>query len=118
MLLYRILRGFNDVWALGVMWLLIFAFVIAAALMFIFPPGTLMFFWLGLIILAVSWVVSKTMRALQRHLARTRAAEGRCPICDATLIEPQDEAHLGACPEHGVNFLASGAEEQYQPQPG
>ena len=91
MFVYRLLCRWNDDFAL-----LVFAgycclFLLAAALVFVFPPGALALVLIGTAGLIGIWAVVVPLRAWERSIARRACAQAQCPRCSseiqATLLD-------------------------------
>jgi len=109
---YRIVRAVNRVYSLAVLWLYIAAFVVAVALMFMYPIGTIALVWAGLVGIVLVLVAGKLLALLQRAVARRALARGRCPNCTAALDgEAPTDPELRRCDACGSVFLPTGAEE-------
>jgi hypothetical protein len=108
--LYRTLRSFNQGYMLTVMWLLITAMVIAIFFMFVHPFGTILLFWLGLIVLGLAYLAGKLSIVLQRRMARRSLTRGACPACGGEVVKAEGGDVEWNCPACDLDFLATGAE--------
>ncbi|MDY7107204.1 MAG: hypothetical protein SYC29_01070 [Planctomycetota bacterium] len=115
---YRVIRAINRAYALTVLWLYIAAFLVAVALMFMYPIGTITLVWAGLVGLVVALLVGRLLAIVQRALARRSLTASRCPSCGAGLDDVSAEASsprtCGAC---GCIFLPNGAEQTGSGEP-
>jgi hypothetical protein len=119
MRLYRIIRVINRAYALTVLWLYIAAFLVAVALMFVHPAGTIILVWAGLVGILLVLLVGKLLAVLQRAAARRALGAGRCPSCGSSLERaPADAAASMACDACGCVFLANGTEQVESAEPG
>ncbi|UCD74325.1 MAG: hypothetical protein JSV91_11090 [Phycisphaerales bacterium] len=115
--LYRTLRSFNQGYMLTVMWLLITAMVIAIFFMFVHPFGTILLFWLGLIVLGLAYLAGKLSIVMQRRMARRNLTAGRCPACGGTVAHAARGDVQWACPKCDLDFLPTGAESPREGEP-
>ena len=102
----------NAVYGLAVAWVYIAAFVLALGMVFIFPPGTLLVFFIGLASLGLAVALGKLIDAITRGMARRSMASGRCPRCRDLLThagERGDERPV-VCALCGSAFLDDGGE--------
>ncbi|MHC4413733.1 MAG: transposase family protein [Planctomycetota bacterium] len=107
---YDSLHKANERYQLAVMWLLIGAFLVAMALMFVHPTGAILVFWVGLVILGVAVVIEKLVVRAERAAARNALKSHTCPHCGAEVEQdpqPGGEWHCRAC---SATFLDTGAE--------
>lgn len=109
---YRTLHKANERYELAVMWLLIGAFVLAMALMFVHPTGAILVFLLGLIILAVASIIELVVKRIERSAARTELTHHHCPACGEYIKRSSSGNSLGEwhCEKCSANFLDSGDE--------
>jgi ribosomal protein L37AE/L43A len=107
---YRTLHKANETYELAVMWLLIAAFLVAVALMFVHPSGAIFVFWAGLIIAAAAWGAEKVVRAVERRVARRAIARGACPACGEALGQRQPDGEEWHCTTCESIFLDSGVQ--------
>ncbi|MHC5023455.1 MAG: hypothetical protein ACYTGG_06030 [Planctomycetota bacterium] len=107
---YRTLHKANESYELAVMWLLIAAFLVAVALMFVHPSGAIFVFWAGLIIAAAAWGSEKIVRAIERRLARRTLATGTCPCCGKALDQKEPTNHEWSCASCESIFLDTGVQ--------
>ena len=107
---YRSIHKANEAYQLTVMWLLIGAFVVAMALMFIHPTGALLLFFMGLGVVLVAGLIEKLFVRAERSAARDALKGHACPSGGAGIDwEPgAAEWHCEMC---GSNFLDSGTEQ-------
>jgi hypothetical protein len=104
MLHYRFVRSVTRVYPIMVLGLYVAAFLLAASMMFIFPPGTLLLFWLGLVGLVFVVLLAKLLRFLERFVASSVLATGRCPVCDGPAPRPMNAAIRWQCESCGFTF--------------
>jgi len=79
--IYRIVRSVNRAYAFAVLWCYIAAFVVAFALMFVFPPGTLLLVFLGVFGLVAAVGGAQILGGIEHLLARRLIRQERCPAC-------------------------------------
>lgn len=108
-MLFRMLYALNRWYALAVLWIYIALFVLAFALMFIFPPASLAMVFLGVIGLGVAGLAFKAMHAAQSALVRRMISRGQCPLCSETNQYGQREGQF-ACVRCNAVFLDNGME--------
>jgi hypothetical protein len=106
--LYRIVHAVNTGYGIAVFWAYVGAFVLAFALMFVFPFGTLALVLLGVMSLVIWLGIGKVLAAADRALVRGMLRQGRCPKCDQAgqpSLQSGDEhwacIHCGATYEPG-----------------
>jgi ribosomal protein L37AE/L43A len=114
-MLYRILRAINHIYPVAVLWMYIGAFLLAMSLMFIFPPGTLILLWMGLVSLVGVVIVAKVLVGAQRAVARHVLSAGVCPYCGERSARVRDPAEEWRCEACGTSFLPGGAEVRRAP---
>jgi hypothetical protein len=107
---YRIIRAVNRAYALTVLWLYIAAFLVAVALMFMYPIGTITLVWVGLVGIVVVVLGGKLLALAQRAVARRALGAGRCPNCGSSFEGVSREASR-ACEACGCAFLPNGTEQ-------
>ncbi len=112
MLLYRTLRSFNQGYKLTVMWILVTAMVIAMFFMFVHPFGTILLFWLGLIVLGLAVLAGKPMVLIQLAIAKRTLAQGQCPRCGGGISQAQDDDIKWSCSHCSSQFRSSGEERR------
>ena len=116
MFLYRTLRSFNQGYRLTAMWILITAMVIAMFFMFVHPFGTIILFWLGLIVLGLAVLAGKPMVLIQHAVARKLLAQGQCPRCGGGIDEIDEKADEDdakwSCARCSIRFLTNGEERR------
>src|SRR5262245_57463772 len=92
--LYRIVHAVNTGYGFAVFWAYVGAFVLAFALMFVFPFGTLALVLLGVMSLVIWLGIGKLLAAADRALVRGMLRQGRCPKCDQAgqlTLQPGDD---------------------------
>jgi hypothetical protein len=105
---YRSLHKTLERWELTVLWLLVAAFIVAVALMFLHATAALFMVWVGLLIILVAFGVIKLLRRAERAAARRALASAHCPSCGAGVHR---EAGAWRCEQCGAGFTTSGAEQ-------
>ncbi len=108
---YRSLQHANRVYEFTVFGVLIGAFLVAMLLMFVHPTGAITIFWIGLILLAITVVVERVVRQIQRSTARKALRAQVCPNCDARISQDQNDGTKWQCQACGSIFLENGAEQ-------
>ena len=108
-MLYTILRAINEWYAITVLWVYVLLFVVAFALIFVFPPAPLAMVFLGVIGLGLATLVSKVLRRLQNTIARRMIARGECPRCRHNNQYGQTEQRF-ICVRCNTEFLPRGDE--------
>ncbi len=108
---YRSVHKAKGSYELTVLWLLIGAFVLAMALMFVHPTASLLVFFMGFAFLGVAVLIDKLFASVEQAAARTALKSHTCPSCGANVDrdrQQDDEWHCLAC---GAAFLDTGAEQ-------
>jgi ribosomal protein L37AE/L43A len=98
--LYRFVRLINAHYALAIFWVYVLAFVVAWALVFVFPLGPLLLLFIGLAGLGFAVIGMKIMEAVERALARSQIHQGICPVCREHALHERREdrtLHCDAC---------------------
>jgi hypothetical protein len=116
--LYRIAAAVNATYGLAVAWTYIAAFVLALGMIFIFPPGTLLVFFIGLASLGLAVALGKVIDAITRSMARRSMASGRCPRCrDVLALISHGDESPAICALCGSAFTSDGGETIASEQP-
>jgi len=110
MLHYRVLRAISDVYPTAVLGCYVAAMIVALAMMFIFPPGTLLLLGFGLAGLVLVVLLYRLLTMVVRADARLILGGGACPCCGRRMQTQRDESRPWACEWCEVTFLPSGAE--------
>lgn len=119
-MLYRFVRGLNEIYGVTVLFMFIAAFFIAFAFTLIYPivPIILLFSSIFLVVILRSAFVA--MRAAERGIARASLGRGVCPACATGCDELRvGEQVVKECPGCRRVFAATGApfvpEDQGEP---
>ena len=119
-MLYRVVRAVKRGYAFGVFWLYLAAFLLAFALVFVFPPGTILLLFLAIFGLVFFVATGHAIRFVAHLLARGLLKKDICPVCRAEgTLEPAStgqpneiEAGTRLCRACGAAYLATGAEAE------
>ena len=87
-MLYRVVRTINDWYALTLFWVYLGVFLLACALVFVFPLGPILLLFAGLASLGFAVLGAKALRSAQTTIERHSLARGRCPSCQAVAPPP------------------------------
>ncbi len=109
-MLYRIVRTINEWYALTLFWTFLGLFFVAFALVFVFPPGTIVLLFLGLGAMGVAVVCGRILRGTQRSLARRALSQGRCPRCLTAAPGQVASRQSWKCEHCGTSFGDRGDE--------
>ena len=109
-MLYRLVRFMNEWYALSVLWAYLALFLLAFALIFVFPLGPILLLFLGLAGMGVVVVTGRLLRGTQHKLARHALAHGRCPRCESAASSQIGLNQSWTCPQCGTRFGAHGDE--------
>jgi ribosomal protein L37AE/L43A len=115
--LYQIVRSLNEWYPLAVLWMYIGALLLALAMMFIFPQGTILLMFLGLAGLAFVAVGWRLLQWTMHALARGILTRGLCPNCKKSA-SAHDPSSDWTCVHCGATFSPRGVqlnEEANQP---
>ncbi|MHC5001808.1 MAG: hypothetical protein ACYTJ0_01675 [Planctomycetota bacterium] len=107
---YQSIHKTLERWEFAVLGMLVVAFLIACVLMFVHATAALAMVWLGLVVLAVAFVVIKLLRRAERVAARHELASHHCPKCGAGVHHEPPESEDWHCDECDAVFAASGVE--------
>jgi hypothetical protein len=110
MRLYAIVSAVSAGYPIAVLWCYVAAFVLAMALMFVFPPGTIVLLWVGLMSLAAVVIVHHLLALMRNVVARFLLSRGSCPSCGHGMGIARDVSVPWTCEGCGTVFLPSGAE--------
>jgi hypothetical protein len=114
-MLYRFLRGLNEVYGVTVMFCFIAAFFIAFAFTLVYPIVPLIMLISSIFLVVIARVVFLVMRAAERSLAKGGLRRGACPACssklDSILV---GERRVHECP--GCRRVFSENGDPYVPQ--
>ncbi len=108
---YQALFKANERFQLTVMWLLVAAFFVALAMMFVHPTVTLLLFWLALISLGLFSISEKFIGSALRHSAKRALAEYVCPCCGAGIHRDPSEVEHWCCDRCSAAFMSSGRQD-------
>ena len=115
-MLYRVFSRFNDGFGILVFVIYLIAFILAAALIFIFPPAALVLVFIGLVGVVVVWAIMLVTRTCERSLARKQIAQGRCPLCSGSVAKitgPGDPDFLHSCDQCAQQYEMDGRRYQW-----
>jgi hypothetical protein len=114
-MLYRFLRGLNEIYGVTVLFCFVAAFFIAFAFTLIYPIVPLLMLMASIFLVVLARGAFIVMRAAERRVARTGIARGTCPACgtrfDAILV---GERRVHECP--GCRRIFDEAGDPYVPQ--
>lgn len=102
---YASVHKAREVFLLWVMCLLIGAFVIATAMMFVHPSVAILIFFIGLTVALVSGAVEFVFRRSERSAAKHELRADTCPECGEIV---RGAAGGWRCQGCGSTFLPSG----------
>jgi hypothetical protein len=108
-MLYRFVRGFNEIYGVTVLFLFIGAFFVAFACTLIYPLIPIVMLISSIFLVVIARVAFVALRGVERRLARRALVAGRCPACatacDAILL---GERRVQECPGCRRVFVESG----------
>ena len=90
---YKSLVRTHERHQLQVLAILLVLFVVAWAFMFVHPSITLLLFWIGLIVVGISTLMTRRAHKAEQQAARTELRAHHCPRCDAPL--DRDDVRMG-----------------------
>lgn len=109
-MLYRFVRGFNEIYGVTVLFLFIGAFFVAFACTLIYPLIPIVMLISSIFLVVIARVTFVVLRALEERIARAALSAGRCPACgtscDAVRV---GERRVHECPGCRRVFAESGA---------
>lgn len=105
---YRSLERTLERYQLTAMWLLIGAFVVTWAMMFVHPSAAIALFWIALIAVGLFAIVRARLLRAERRAAKTAMKSHLCPRCEAHIDPEPGEGGTWHCTECGATFLESG----------
>ncbi len=105
---YQALFKANERFQLMVMWVLVAAFFVAMAMMFVHPTVTLLLFWLGLVSLGLFSIIEKFIGSALRHSAKRALIEFICPCCGAGVHRDPSDLEHWCCDRCDAAFMNSG----------
>jgi len=114
-MVYRFLRGFNEIYPLAALFGFIAAFFVAFAFTIIYPLVPIVLMISSIFVVVGVRLVYLGMRGLERSVARGALLKGKCPACsspcDAVLV---GERRVQECP--GCRRIFTAAGDPYVPQ--
>lgn len=114
-MLYRFIRGLNEIYGVTVLFCFIAAFFVAFAFTVIYPIVPLVMLISSIFLVVAARAAFVVMRAVERSIARGGIARGACPACaaklDAILV---GERRVHECPGCRRIFAETG--DPYVPQ--
>lgn len=114
-MLYRFLRGLNEIYGVTVLFCFIAAFFVAFAFTLIYPIVPLVMLISSIFLVVIARVVFLVLRRMERGVALSGIRQGTCPACstkfDAILV---GERRVHECPGCRRIFDESG--DPYVPQ--
>jgi hypothetical protein len=114
-MLYRLLRGFNEIYPIAVLFAFIAAFFVAFAFTVIYPLVPIILIISSVFLVVIARVTFLVMRGFERRLALAALRNDRCPACstgcDAVRV---GERRVLECPGCRRCYAEDGA--PYVPQ--
>ncbi|MEY3142369.1 MAG: hypothetical protein RLY21_862 [Planctomycetota bacterium] len=114
-MLYRFLRGLNEIYGVTVLFCFIAAFFVAFAFTLIYPIVPLVMLISSIFLVVIARGVFLTLRWLERRVATAGIRKGECPACsakfDAILV---GERRVHECP--GCRRIFDEVGDPYVPQ--
>jgi len=117
MLRYRIIRTAHESFVLGLFWVYVVLFVLALAMVFVFPPGAIALFFGSLVSLPFAVVGSLLLRMLRSGFAAMILRGGSCPCCGERMLSVRDSSVDWHCEFCAACFHPGGLEEPVSPVP-
>lgn len=108
---YRSLHITKERWKLAILGVLIGAFFVAMALMWVHPAVSMLILWAGLIILGVGALVSKLIGFAEHAAARNALRSHLCPKCGAEILPDPKAEGTWHCYTCGAAFVSAGEEQ-------
>jgi len=106
---YRLIRSFNHCYPMAMMGLYVGAMILALALMFVFPPGTLLLLGFGLASLGIVVLIARISEIFEHASARSILRSGVCPTCGHRMQTIRDETRPWTCEWCEHTFTTTGA---------
>ncbi|MCE2882614.1 MAG: hypothetical protein LW636_09710 [Planctomycetaceae bacterium] len=108
-MLYRFMRGFNEIYGVTVLFLFIGAFFVAFAFTLVYPLVPIVMLISSIFFVVGFRVFGLVCRGIERSLAREALGRGNCPACRTAC----DVLEVGAqrvheCPSCRRAFAATG----------
>lgn len=103
-MLYRVVRTINDWYALTLFWAYLAVFLLACALVFVFPLGPILLLFAGLASLGFAVLGAKALQRAQTTIERHSLAHGRCPNCHALVPDATAAADAWRCDQCGATI--------------
>lgn len=98
-MLYRFLRGFNEIYPVTVLFAFIAAFFVAFAFTVIYPLVPIILIISSVFLVVIARVVFLVMRRFERGVARSSLRNGKCPACAAACdVLRVGESRVQECP--------------------
>jgi hypothetical protein len=98
-MLYRFLRGFNEIYPVTVLFAFIAAFFVAFAFTVIYPLVPIILIISSVFLVVIARVVYLTTRRIELGVALGALKSGRCPACATTCdVLRVGEARVQECP--------------------
>ncbi len=114
-MLYRFIRGLNEIYGVTVMFCFIAAFFIAFAFTLIYPIVPLVMLISSIFLVVIARGVFLILRWIERGVAKSALGRGNCPACatkvDAILV---GERRVHECP--GCRRIFDDVGDPYVPQ--
>lgn len=109
-MLYRFVRGLNEIYGVTVLFMFIAAFFIAFAFTLIYPIVPIILLFSSIFLVVILRGAFILMRATERGLARSALGRGACPACATRCDEMRvGEETVQECPGCRRVFAANGA---------
>ncbi|MBT8486637.1 MAG: hypothetical protein HKO59_06795 [Phycisphaerales bacterium] len=110
MVLHRFLRSVVRHYPVVVFGIYVVLLFSALAMMFIFPPGTILLLWIGLVGLVGVVIAAKVLGVVLALSARRLLNRGGCPRCGTRMDTMRDPAERWQCASCGAVFGPKGRE--------
>ena len=85
-MLYRFVRGFNELYGITVFALFVGAFLVAFAFTLVYPIVPIVLLFVSIFAVVGFTGLNRLLRAIERGLARRGLERGCCPACRSTLV--------------------------------
>ena len=109
-MLYRFVRGFNEIYGVTVLFLFIGAFFVAFACTLIYPLIPIVMLISSIFLVVIARVTFVVLRSIEERIARGALSAGRCPACRTACYAVRvGEKRVHECPGCRRVFAESGA---------
>jgi len=109
---YRIFRRLHEGFQVSALMLYVIAFAAAFTCLFVFPPVTILLFWLGLFSLPLAFFLSRGLGRARHAVAAAVLRRGHCPLCGERVELARAESRRWSCVGCGAIFAEGGVEQQ------